>query len=194
MDSPSRDEAWALLCEHTQSESLRKHALAVEGVMRAFARKTGEDEESWGMAGMLHDFDYEKFPEPDQHATVGARIMRDRGWPEALARAVESHNPATGVSRESPMEKTLYAVDELAGFIVAVALVRPSKSIHDVKVKSVRKKMKEPAFARAVNRDDITNGATELGVDLSDHIQEVLAAMREVADAIGLAGSPGAQS
>ena len=194
MDPPSRNEAWALLCEHTQSESLRKHALAVEGVMRAFARKTGEDEELWGLAGMLHDFDYEKFPDPDQHATVGARILRDRGWPETLARAVESHNPATGVSRESPMEKTLYAVDELAGFIVAVALVRPSKSIHDVKVKSVRKKMKEPAFARAVNRDDITNGATELEVDLSDHIQEVIAAMREVADAIGLVGSPGVQS
>ena len=193
MENPTRDDAWALLCEFTESESLRKHALCVEGVMRAFARKAGEEDEAeeelWGMAGMLHDFDYEQHPDINEHARVGAGIMRERGWPELLARAVESHNPATGVSRESALEKALYGVDELSGFIVAVALVRPSKSIHDVKVKSVRKKMKEPAFARAVNRDDITRGAEELGVDLNEQIAEVIEAMRGIAVTIGLEGA-----
>ena len=189
MENPTRENAWALLCEFTQSDSLRKHALCVEGVMRAFARKASEDEEEWGIAGMLHDFDYEQNPDINRHATVGAGIMRERGWPEMLARAVESHNPATGVSRDSALEKALYAVDELSGFIVAVALVRPSKSIHDVKVKSVRKKMKEPAFARAVNRDDITQGSEELGVELNEHIADVIEAMRGIAGAIGLDGA-----
>jgi len=192
MENPTRDDAWALLCEYTESESLRKHALCVEGVMRAFAEKVGGDADAWGMAGMLHDFDFEQNPDINAHAKVGAGIMRERGWPEVLARAVESHNPATGVSRDSAMEKALYGVDELSGFIVAVALVRPSKSIHDVKVKSVRKKMKEPAFARAVNRGDITQGAEELGVDLADHIAAVIEAMRGIAGTIGLEGVGGA--
>ena len=188
MDNPTRADAWTLLCVFTQSDSLRKHARCVAGVMRIFAGKTGADEEQWEIAGMLHDFDYEQYPDVNEHARVGARIMRERGWPEILARAVESHNPATGVSRDSALEKTLYGVDELSGFIAAVALVRPSKSIHDVKVKSVRKKLKEPAFARAVNRDDITNGAEELGVELNAHIGEVIEAMQGIADEIGLAG------
>ncbi len=194
MDNPTRAEAWALLCEFTQSDSLRKHALCVAGVMRVFARKAGANEEQWEIAGMLHDFDYEQHPDVNEHARIGAGIMRDRGWPEVLARAVESHNPATGVSRDSALERTLYGVDELSGFIVAVALVRPSKSIHDVKVKSVRKKLKEPAFARAVNRDDIINGAEELGVELNDHIGEVIEAMRGIAEEIGLAGEPAGTS
>ncbi|MEE9277068.1 MAG: HDIG domain-containing metalloprotein [Dehalococcoidia bacterium] len=185
---PTRDTAWELLCEFTQSESLRKHALTVEGVMRYFARRAGQDDEPWGIAGMLHDYDYEQYPTAEEHGRRGAEVMRERGWPEVLARAVESHNPATGVTRDSAMERTLYAVDELAGFITAVALVRPSKSIHDVKVKSVRKKMKDKAFARAVNRDDIVNGADELGVELNEHIGEVIAAMQEIAAEIGLEG------
>lgn len=184
----NRDDAWTLLCEYTQSEPLRKHALAVEAVMRAFARNAGADEELWGLAGMLHDFDYERYPDPEQHARVGARLLRERGWPEELARAVESHNSATGVARVSALEKTLFAVDELTGFLAAVALVRPTKSIHDVEPKSVRKKMKDPSFARGVNRDDILNGAAELGVDLDAHIGEVIAAMRVVAAGIGLEG------
>ena len=186
---PSREAAWALLCEFTQSESLRKHARAVEGVMRAFAVKAGEEAELWGLAGLLHDYDYERYPDPKEHARLGARIMRERGWPELLARAVESHNTATGVSRDSALERTLYAVDELTGFISAVALVRPSKSIHDVAVRSVRKKMKDKAFARAVNRDDIVNGAADLGVELDAHIAEVIEAMRAIAAEIGLEGT-----
>ncbi len=183
-----REAAWTLLCEFTESESLRRHALTVEGVMRHFGGRAGEDEDLWGMTGMLHDFDYEQNPDVNDHARVGARILRERGWPEVIARAVESHNPATGVSRDSPMERTLYAVDELAGFVTAVALVRPTKSIHDVKAKSVRKKMKDKGFARAVNRDDINNGAAELGVELNPHIDEVVAAMRGIAVEIGLEG------
>lgn len=183
-----RNDAWALLCEYTQVESLRKHAITVESVMRDFARKAGEDEDAWGVVGLLHDYDFERFPDLEQHGRVGSRIMRERGWPEAYARAVESHNPATGVSRDSLMEKTLYAVDELAGFVTAVALVRPTKSIHDVKLKSVRKKMKNKAFARSVNRDDILNGAAELGVDLNTHIDAVITAMQGAAETIGLEG------
>ncbi len=183
-----REAAWTLLREFTESESLRRHALTVEGVMRHFGDRAGEDEDLWGITGMLHDFDYEQNPDVNDHARVGARILRERGWPEVIARAVESHNPATGVSRDSAMERTLYAVDELAGFVTAVALVRPTKSIHDVKAKSVRKKMKDKGFARAVNRDDINNGATELGVELNPHIDEVVAAMRGIAVEIGLEG------
>ena len=138
---------------------------------------------------MLHDFDYERYPDLNEHARVGARILRERGWPEEVARAVESHNSATGVARVSGLEKTLFAVDELTGFLAAVALVRPTKFIHDVEPKSVRKKMEDPSFARAVSRDDIVNGAADLGVDLDAHIGEVIAAMREVAAAIGLAGT-----
>ncbi len=184
-----RKAAWDLLCEFTQSEGLRKHGLAVEAVMRYFARKAGAAEELWGIAGMLHDFDYEQNPTLETHAFAGARVLRERGWPEVLARAVESHGDHTGVSRESEMEKTLFGVDELSGFIIAVALVKPGKSISEVDVPSVRKKMKDKAFARAVNRDDIVSGAAALGVDLDAHIAEVIEAMKGAADALGLGGA-----
>jgi putative nucleotidyltransferase with HDIG domain len=184
-----RDDAWALLCEFTQSEGLRKHGLAVEAVMRYFARKAGEDEDVWGIAGLLHDFDYEQNPTMDTHAFAGARILRERGWPEVIAHAVESHGDHTGVPRESLMEKTLFAVDELAGFITAVALVKPNKSIFEVDAASVRKKMKDKAFARAVSRDDIVNGAAQLGVDLDAHIGEVIEAMKPAAAVLGLGGA-----
>jgi putative nucleotidyltransferase with HDIG domain len=184
-----RDAAWDLLCEFTQNEGLRKHGLAVEAVMRHFARLAGEDEELWGVAGLLHDFDFEQNPTLETHAFVGARILRERGWPEVIARAVESHGDHTGVPRESPMEKTLFAVDELSGFITAVALVKPNKSIFEVDVPSVRKKMKDKAFARNVSRDDIVNGAAQLGVDLDAHIAEVIEAMKAAAGTLGLQGS-----
>jgi putative nucleotidyltransferase with HDIG domain len=183
-----RQAAWDLLCEFTQSESLRKHGLAVEAVMRHFARKAGEDEEVWGIAGLLHDFDFEQNPTIETHAFAGARILRERGWPETIARAVESHGDHTGVPRESSMEKTLFAVDELSGFLVACALVKPNKSMAEVDVPSVRKKMKDKAFARAVNRDDIVNGAADLGVELDAHIAEVIEAMKDAAPKLGLAG------
>ena len=185
----NRSEAWDLLCEFTQSDSLRKHALAVEAAMRHLARQGGEDEEKWGIVGLLHDFDYEQHPTLDEHPFVGAAILRERGWPEEIARAVLSHGDHTDVSRESLMEKTLFAVDELTGLITAVALVRPSKSIFEVEPSSVRKKMKDKAFARSVNRDDIVKGAEELGVDLNAHIGEVIKAMQSVADDLGLRGS-----
>jgi putative nucleotidyltransferase with HDIG domain len=185
---PDRDAAWDLLCEFTQSEALRKHALAVEAAMRHFARLAGEDEALWGVAGMLHDFDFEQNPTLETHAFVGARILRERGWPEVIARAVESHGDHTGVARESRMEKTLFAVDELSGLITAVALVKPSKSIFEVDAPSVRKKMKDKAFARNVSREDIVNGAADLGVDLDAHITEVIEALKAVAPAIGLSG------
>jgi putative nucleotidyltransferase with HDIG domain len=185
----NRAEAWELLCEFTESDSLRKHALAVEAAMRHFARQHGEDEEKWGIVGLLHDFDYEQHPTLDEHPFVGAAILRERGWPEEIARAVLSHGDHTGVSRESLMEKTVFAVDELTGLITAVALVRPSKSIFDVEPSSVRKKMKDKAFARSVNRDDIIKGAEELGMDLNVHIGEVIKAMQSVADELGLRGT-----
>jgi putative nucleotidyltransferase with HDIG domain len=185
---PDRDAAWDLLCEFTQSEALRKHALAVEAAMRHFARLAGEDEALWGVAGMLHDFDFEQNPTLETHAFVGARILRERGWPEVIARAVESHGDHTGVARESRMEKTLFAVDELSGLITAVALVKPNKSIFEVDAPSVRKKMKDKAFARNVSREDIVNGAADLGVDLDAHITEVIEALKAVAPAIGLSG------
>jgi putative nucleotidyltransferase with HDIG domain len=185
----NRADAWELLCEFTESDSLRKHALAVEAAMRHFARQHGEDEEKWGIVGLLHDFDYEQHPTLDEHPFVGAAILRERGWPEEIARAVLSHGDHTGVSRESLMEKTVFAVDELTGLITAVALVRPSKSIFDVEPSSVRKKMKDKAFARSVNRDDIIKGAEELGVDLNVHIGEVIKAMQSVADELGLRGT-----
>ena len=157
--------------------------------MRHFAGQHGEDEEKWGIVGLLHDFDYEQHPTLDEHPLVGAAILRERGWPEEIARAVLSHGDHTGVSRESLMEKTLFAVDELTGLITAVTLVRPSKSIFDVEAASVRKKMKDKAFARSVNRDDIVRGAEELGVDLNVHIGEVIKAMQSVADELGLRGA-----
>lgn len=185
----TREEAWNLLCEYTKSENLRKHALAVEAAMRAYARRFGEDEELWGVVGLIHDFDYEQHPTAEEHPMAGAQILRERGWPEEVVRAVLAHAPYTGVPRDTLMAKTLFAVDELTGLIVAVALVRPTKSILDVKVKSVKKKWKDKSFAAGVNRADIELGAQELGVDLSEHIGVVLEAMQGIADELGLRGS-----
>lgn len=185
----SREAAWNLLTEFTQSESLRKHAMAVEACMRAYAKKFGADEELWAVVGLIHDFDYEKYPTAQEHPYKGNEILRERGYSDEIRRAIMSHADYTGVTRESPMEKALFACDELAGFITAVALVKPSKSLAEVEAKSVRKKMKDKAFARGVNRDDIINGAEQLGVDLNEHIAVVIAAMTEDAEALGLAGT-----
>ena len=184
-----RNQAWSLLCEYTQSESLRKHMLAVEACMRAYARKFGEDEDKWGITGLLHDFDYEKYPTPAEHPFVGNKILEERGYPEEMRRAILSHADYSGVKRESRMEKTLYACDEIAGFITASALVKPNKSLAEVEAKSVRKKMKDKAFARSVNRDDIINGAADLGVDLEEHIAFCIEAMKGIAGELGLAGN-----
>lgn len=184
-----RSQAWSLLCEYTQSESLRKHMLAVEACMRAYARKFGEDENKWGITGLLHDFDYEKYPTPAEHPFVGNKILEERGYPEEIRRAILSHADYSGVKRESRMEKTLYACDEVSGFITASALVKPNKSLAEVEAKSVRKKMKDKAFARSVNRDDIINGAADLGVDLEEHIAFCIEAMKGIAAELGLAGS-----
>jgi len=184
-----RSQAWSLLCEYTQSESLRKHMLAVEACMRAYARKFGEDENKWGITGLLHDFDYEKYPTPAEHPFVGNKILEERGYPEDVRRAILSHADYSGVKRESRMEKTLYACDEIAGFITASALVKPNKSLAEVEAKSVRKKMKDKAFARSVNRDDIINGAADLGVDLEEHIAFCIEAMKGIAGELGLAGN-----
>src|SRR5262249_15760664 len=184
-----RAEAWCLLTEFTQSESLRKHALAVEACMRAYARKLGGDEELWGITGLLHDFDYEKWPSLQDHPYRGNEILKERGWPDEIRRAIMSHAEYSGVSRDTPMEKALFACDELAGFITAVTLVKPSKSLAEVDAKSVRKKMKDKAFARSVNRDDIVNGAAALGVELEEHIAFCIEAMRSIAGTLGLDGS-----
>src|SRR5437016_7212708 len=183
-----RAAAWQLLTEYTQSESLRKHALAVEACMRAYARKLGGDQDKWGITGLLHDFDYEKYPTPQEHPFVGNKILEERGYPEEVRRAILSHAEYSGVKRETPMEKTLFACDELAGFITATALVKPSKSLAEVDAKSIRKKMKDKAFARSVNRDDIVNGAADLGVDLDEHITFCIEAMKGVARELGLEG------
>ena len=161
-----RDAAWGLLTEFTQSESLRKHALAVEACMRAYAPRFSGDAELWGTVGLLHDFDYDRYPSLDDHPYKGNEILKDRGYPEEIRRAIMSHAEYTGVTRDSPMEKALFACDELAGFITACALVKPSKSLAEVEAKSVRKKMKDKAFARSVSRDDIVNGAAALGVTI----------------------------
>lgn len=184
-----RSQAWSLLCEYTQSESLRKHMLAVEACMRAYARKFGQDENKWGITGLLHDFDYEKYPTPAEHPFVGNKILEERGYPEEVRRAILSHADYSGVKRESQMEKTLYACDEVSGFIMASALVKPNKSLAEVEAKSVRKKMKDKAFARSVNRDDIINGAADLGVDLEEHIAFCIEAMKRIAEKLGLAGN-----
>jgi putative nucleotidyltransferase with HDIG domain len=176
------------MCEYTQSESLRKHMLAVEACMRAYARKFGEDEEKWAITGLLHDFDYEKYPTPEEHPFVGARILEERGYPDDVRRAILSHADYSGVKRETSMEKVLYACDELAGLITASTLVKPSRSLTEVDAKSVRRKMKDKAFARSVNRDDIINGAADLGVDLEEHIAFCIDAMKAIADELGLAG------
>ncbi len=184
-----RKSAWNLLCEYTQSESLRKHMLAVEACMRAYARKFGEEPDKWGITGLLHDFDYEKYPTVEEHPFVGNKVLEERGYPEDIRRAILSHAPYTGVKRETPMEKTLFACDELAGFITATALVKPSKSLAEVDAKSIRKKMKDKAFARSVSREDIINGAAELGVDLEEHITFCIEAMKAIAPELGLAGA-----
>lgn len=185
---PSREEAWCLLCEYTQGESLRRHARAVEEVMRAYARRLGEDEHMWGLTGLLHDFDYEAYPDPAEHTVAGGTILRERGYPEEIVHAIQAHNDANGLglSRNSAMAKVLYACDELAGFITAVSLVRPSKSIHEVKPKSVKKKLKDKAFAAAVSRQDIALGIEELGVDPTEHIQRCIDAMRAEKERLGL--------
>ena len=184
-----REAAWGLLTEFTQSESLRKHAMAVEACMRAYARKFGEDENKWGMVGLIHDFDYEKWPSAQDHPFKGSEILKERGWPEEIRRAILSHADYADVPRQSPMEKALFACDELAGFITAVALVKPSKSLAEVDARSVRKKMKDKAFARSVSREDITSGAAELGVELDEHIAFCIEAMKGIAGELGLAGN-----
>jgi len=184
----TRDDAWCLLTEFTQSESLRKHALSVEACLRAYARKFGEDEELWAIVGLIHDFDYEKYPSAEDHPFKGNQILAERGWPEDIRRAIMSHANYSGVSRDSKLEKTLFACDELAGFITATALVKPNKSLAEVDAKSVRKRMKDKAFARSVSREDIINGAREMGIDLDEHITFCIEAMRAVAPELGLAG------
>jgi putative nucleotidyltransferase with HDIG domain len=196
---PTREDAWALLCEYTQSESLRKHMLAVEASVRAYARKNGADENTWSLAALLHDFDYERWPNNDhaadrEHPAEGAKILREKGYSEEIIRAILSHADYTGVPRETPLEKTLFACDELAGFLTACSYVRPSKSILDLEVSSVKKRMKDKAFARGVSRDDVINGAQQLGVSLDEHIAFCIEAMRGEADALGLRGNIQAQS
>lgn len=180
-----RDAAWGLLCEHTKTESLRKHHLAVEAAMRHFARKWGEPEDEWAVTGLLHDFDYERFP--DQHPQAGKPILEAAGVPPHIVRAVQSHGDHTGVTRETRLEKTLYAVDELTGFVIACALVKPTKSVADVDATTVRKKMKDKAFARAVDRAAMLRGAEDLGVTFDELVAEVVAALRPVAPQLGLA-------
>ena len=188
-----RAEAWALLREYTQGESLIRHALAVEAAMRAYARRFAADEEVWGIVGLLHDFDYEKWPDPKDHPTRGAEILRARGVPEEVVTAILSHAEYLGIPRTTPLMKTLFAVDELCGFLTAAALIRPSKSILDLEASSVRKRMKDKAFARNVKREDILKGAEELGIPLDEHIQFVVEAMRTIADDLGLRGNTGAE-
>jgi putative nucleotidyltransferase with HDIG domain len=186
----NREDAWTLLTEFTKSQSLIKHALAVEAAMRAYARRFGEDEEMWGIVGLIHDFDYERYPTVPQHATIGPKILRERGWPEEIARAVQSHASYTGLTREALMEKALFACDELTGLIVAAALVRPTKDIRDItKIKSIKKKWKDRSFAAGVNREEVEEGAAALGVDLwTEHVPLVLEAMKSIAEELGLAG------
>ncbi|MFP5354327.1 MAG: HD domain-containing protein [Gemmatimonadota bacterium] len=193
MSLPSRSDALALMHEFTQSESLRKHMLAVEAAMRAYAAEFGEDVERWGLAGLMHDFDYERWPNAAhaadaEHPAEGVRVLRGHGFPDDILQAILGHAQYTGVPRESRMAKALFAVDELTGLITATALVKPSKSVHDVDARSVMKKMKDKAFARGVNREDVVNGAADLGVELEPHIQFVIDAMRARAGDLGLAG------
>ena len=192
---PSRDAALALMHEYTASDSLRKHMYAVEAAMRAYAEHYGEDAERWGLTGLVHDFDYERWPNADhspteEHPAAGVRVLREHGYPEDVLEAILGHAIYCNVPRVTRMAKALFAVDELTGLITATALVRPSKSVHEVDARSVRKKMKDKAFARGVNRDDVLNGAADLGVDLDWHIQFVVDAMKARADALGLAGTP----
>ena len=185
----NHESAWCLLTEFTQSESLRRHALAVEACMRAYARKLGGDEELWGIVGLIHDFDYEKYPSLEDHPYKGNEILRERGYSDEIRKAIMSHAEYTGVTRDTPMEKVLFACDELAGFITAATLVKPSKSLAELDAKSVKKRLKDKAFARSVNRNDIVNGARELGVDLEEHITFCIEAMKGIAQMLGLDGS-----
>ncbi len=182
----SRDAAWELLCEYTKGESLRKHALAVEAAVRGYARKYGEDEEAWAVVALLHDFDYERWPDAENHPYRGVEILREKGYPEWVVHAVLSHAEYTGVARETLLERVLFACDEMAGFVTAAALVRPSKSVRDLEAPSVVKKIKDKAFARAVKREDLLAGAEGLKLPLAEHITNVIAAMRERADDLGL--------
>jgi len=182
----NRNEAYSVLTEFTKKDGLIKHALAVEGVMREYAKKFGEDADVWGIVGLLHDFDYERYPDAKDHPFKGAEILRQRSVPEQWVEAILGHADYSGVERKSLMAKTLFAVDELTGFIVAVALVRPSKKIEEVGVKSVKKKMKDKAFAASVRREDIIRGAEELGIPIDEHIEFVLNAMKKISDSLGL--------
>ncbi|MEE9133857.1 MAG: HDIG domain-containing metalloprotein [Gemmatimonadota bacterium] len=189
----NRDDALSLMREYTQNENLRRHMCAVDAAMRAYARKFGEDEELWGITGLLHDFDYERWPndehKPDvEHPSNGVKILREKGYPEEMLQAILGHAEYMGVARESLVAKTLFAVDELTGFLTACALVRPT-GLNDMKVKSVKKKFKDSSFARGVNRDDVDRGIAELGVDFAEHVQLVIDAMREIQDELGLGGS-----
>lgn len=190
----NREDAWKLLCEYTQSESLRKHALAVEACVRAYARKQGADEELWGVTALLHDFDYERWPNAEHHPTKehpfeGSKILRERGYPEEMITAILGHAEYSGVPRASSLDHTLFACDELAGFLTACALIKPSKSIHEVETASVKKKLKDKAFARGVTREDVYKGAEELGIPLEEHIAFCIQAMRSVAPELGLTGT-----
>ncbi len=186
---PTRDDAWRLLTEYTKSESLLKHAMAVEAAVRGYARRFGEDEESWGLVALLHDFDYERWPSLEEHPFRGSEILRERGYPEWVIRAILSHADYSGVARESLLEKALFACDEMAGFVTAASLVRPSKSVLDLEPKSVMKRMKDKAFARGVKREDLVAGAELLGLPLEEHIGNVIAFMRGEAEALGLKGT-----
>jgi putative nucleotidyltransferase with HDIG domain len=185
-----RQQAWEIVCEFTKSDSLRRHALAVEACVEAYASKFGEDAAKWGITALLHDFDWEVHPQAPDHPMKGEPILAERGVPEEIRRAILSHANYSGVPRVSPLEKTLFACDELAGFLTAVSYVKPTRSIHSVDVASVRKKLKDKGFARSVSRDDIVNGATELGVDLDQHIEFCIQAMRARAAELGIEGTP----
>jgi predicted hydrolase (HD superfamily) len=189
VSTPGRDAAWQLLTEYTKSESLLKHALAVEAAVRGYARRFGEPEADWGIVGLLHDFDYERWPGAEDHPFRGCEILEAQGYPEWVRRAILSHADYSGVPRESLLEKTLFACDEMAGFITAASLVRPSRSVLDLEASSVVKRMKDKAFARAVKREDLRAGADVLELPLDQHIANVIVFMREQADALGLRGA-----
>lgn len=189
----TREDALALMQEYTQNENLRRHMYAVEAAMRAYARRYGEDEELWGITGLIHDFDYERWPNDahkrdEEHPSTGVKILRERGYPEEMLEAILGHAEYTGVARETRLAKALFAVDELTGFVTACALVRPT-GLNDLKVKSVKKKFKDSSFARGVNREEVTRGAEELGVEFGEHVELVIEAMREIQDQLGLGGS-----
>ena len=183
---PSRDQAWDLLCQYTEKEGLRKHALAVEAAMRYYARRFGGDEELWGLTGLLHDFDYERWPDEQNHPYRGIEILAAQGYPEVMRTAILGHAPYTGTPRETPLAKALYACDELAGFVTAVALIKPSKRLADVDLPSVKKRLKEKSFARGVHREDVYNGAEEIGLPLDEHIENVIKALQAAAERLGM--------